>query len=138
MIRREQVIGLLIEACPSYRARWQAYAGEPEFDAELLYVHLGDFAAHVVDLLERHEGAELPALSRVVEQLHLDGDDYVTEAATIGLLEGIQNVAGHRNVSTEDLETVLGVETRRWWASLDAFWPGQIPHVGADIVKGSG
>ena len=95
MIRREQVIGLLIEACPSYRARWQACREAPEFDAELLYVHLGDFADHVIDLLERHEVPELPALSRVVEQLHLDGDDYVKEAATIGLLEGIQNVAGH-------------------------------------------
>lgn len=77
MIRREQVIGLLLEACPSYGARWQAYRSAPEFDAELLYVHLGDFANHVIDLLHRGENAELAALARVVEQLHLEGDDYV-------------------------------------------------------------
>ena len=51
MIGREQVIDLLLEACPSYCARWEAYRQAPEFDAELLYVHLGDFADHVVDLL---------------------------------------------------------------------------------------
>jgi len=62
--------------------------------------------------------AELPALSRVTEQLHLDGDDYVKEAATIGLLEGIQNDGGDRHVSTEELEAALGVEALRWWASL--------------------
>ena len=137
MIHREQVIGLLMEACLSYRARWETYPEAPEFDAELLYVHLGDYADHVVDLLERHETTELPALGRAIEQLHLDGDDYVKEAATIGLLEVVQNVAGHRNVSTADLEAALGVEAQRWWTSLDAFWSGRIPHVGAGIAKGS-
>jgi hypothetical protein len=138
MIRREQVIGLLLEACPSYHARWEAYRLAPEFDAELLYVHLGDFAGHVVDLLARDARDDLAGISRAVERLHLEGDDYVKESATIGLLEGIQNVAGDRNVSTERLEAALDVETRRWWRSLDAFWSGKIPHVGADIVKGSG
>jgi hypothetical protein len=138
MIRREQVIGRLLEACPSYHARWEAYRQGPEFDAALLYVHLGDFADHVVDLLARDARADLAAITQALERLHLEGDDHVKEAATIGLLEGIQNVAGHRKVSTEGLEAALGAETRRWWRSLDAFWSGKIPHVGADIVKGSG
>jgi predicted phosphodiesterase len=137
MIRREQVMSLLLEACPSYRARWEGYRSASEFDSELLFVHLGDFADHVVDLLQKGEVAELPTLSRKLEKLHAEGDDTVKEAATIGLLEGIQNVAGNRGVPTADLEAALGLETRRWWSSLDAFWSGRIPHVGADIVKGS-
>jgi hypothetical protein len=62
----------------------------------------------------------------------------VKEAATIGLLEGIQNVAGNRGIPTKVLEETLGAETQRWWSSLDAFWSGKIPYVGADIAKGSG
>jgi hypothetical protein len=130
-------MGLLLEACPSYRARWEAYRQAPEFDADLLYVHLGDLADHVIDLLARDEKEELVALSQVVERLHVEGDHYVKETATIGLLEGLQNVAGNRNVSTAGLEAALGGETRRWWRSLDAFWSGEIPHVGANIVRGS-
>jgi hypothetical protein len=103
-----------------------------------LYTHLGDFAHHVVDLLVRSEIAELSALTQELERLHFEGDDFVKEAATIGLLEGIQNVASHRGAATKDLEQALGPETRRWWASLNAFWSGRIPHVGADIVKGHG
>jgi hypothetical protein len=137
MIRRQQVISLLVEACPSYRPRWDAYQVAPEFDAELLYVHLGDFADHLVDLLARGEVSELGAVGRELEHLHVDGDDDVKEAATIGLLEGIQNVAGHRSIPTKALEETFGMETRRWWTSLDAFWSGRIPHVGADIPKGS-
>lgn len=138
MIRREQVMGLLLEACPSYRARWERYRSAPEFDGELLFVHLGDFADHLVDLLQEGDMAELPTLARELENLHVEGDDYVKEAATIGLLEGIQNVASNRGVPTTSLLAALGAETRRWWNSLDAFWSGRIPHVGADIVKGSG
>jgi hypothetical protein len=137
MIRREQVIVLLLEACPSYRARWEEYRASPEFDAKLLYVHLGDFADHVVDLVSRGENAELFAIIRELERLHVEGDDFVKEAATLGLLEGIQNIAGHRDVPTKSLEEALGVETRRWWNSLAAFWSGKIPHVGTDIVSGS-
>jgi hypothetical protein len=137
MIGRQQVLDLLLEACPSYRPRWDACQAGPEFDTELLYVHLGDFAHHVVDLLGRGEVAELGALGRELEHLHVDGDDYVREAATIGLLEGIQNIAGQRSIATKALEDTFGAETRRWWTSLEAFWSGKIPHVGADIVKGS-
>jgi hypothetical protein len=138
MIRREQVIGLLLEACPSYNLRWETYRNAPEFDVELLYVHLGDFADHVIDLLERDERSEFPAFIQVLERLHLDGDDDVKEAATIGLLEGIQNIAGHRKVSTESFEAALSVEMQRWWRSLDAFWSGKVPYVGAGTTKGSG
>ena len=138
MIRRQQVMERLLESCPSYRQRWDAYRAAPEFDEELLYVHLGDFADHVVDLLERNDLVELPVVAAELERLHAEGDDYVKEAATIGLLEGIQNVAGHRSVPTKNLEQALGAEARRWWTSLDAFWSGKIPHVGADIPKGSG
>lgn len=35
---------MLLEACPSFRARWTAYVAEPEYDESLLYVHLGEFA----------------------------------------------------------------------------------------------
>src|SRR5690349_13869488 len=119
MIRREQIIERLVDACPSYRTCWEIYRNSPEFDVELLYVQLGNFAEYIVDLLERGETVELPALARELERLHADGDDYVKEAATIGLLEAIQNIAGHRGVSTKRLEAALGLETRRAWTNLD-------------------
>jgi hypothetical protein len=137
MIHRDEVIALLLEACPSYRTRWEEYRADPDFDAELLYVHLGDFADHVVSLLAQGDGSELSSVARELEHLHVDGDGSVKEAATIGLLEGIQNIAGHRGVSTKGLEDALGVETRRWWHSLNAFWSGKVPYVGADIAPAS-
>ena len=61
---------------------------------------------------------------RVVEVLHTDGDAYVREAATIGLLESIQNVAGNIGVDPECFVPHLEPETSKWWAKLNAFWNG--------------
>ena len=40
-------------------------------------------------------------------------------------------------VAMRTFELALGPEARRWWVSLNAFWEGKIPHVGADVTKGS-
>ena len=63
----------------------------------------------------------------VVERLHVDGDSYVKEAATIGLLEGIQNVAGHHGVDPEVIVSHLRTESAKWWAELNRFWDGKAP-----------
>lgn len=138
MIARDEVMPVLLEACPSYGARWSSYRADSDFQDDLLYIHLGDFACHVVDLLGRGELTEISAISAAVERLHTDGDPYVREAATIGLLEGIQNVGGNRDVVVDAFRNALGPEAQRWWASLDAFWDGKIPSVGSDIPKSSG
>lgn len=83
---------LLLEACPSISERWQGpemYEGE-----HLLYVDVGDFAHHLVELMQAGNTRECSTVFDVVERLHLEGDAYVKELATVGLLEGIQNVAG--------------------------------------------
>lgn len=130
------VVPLLLEACPSYRDRRKALSAADDFDPELLYVHLGDFAGHVVDMLQGPDERGLVALAGVIERLLSSGDAYVREAVTIGLLEGIQNHAGDRQVSTEALERLLGAEASRWWQSLKRFWGGEIPYVGADLTEG--
>ena len=55
----------------------------------------------------------------------------MSEAATIGLLEALQNVLGgnkrnkgFRGVRASDIEVYLGPETRRWWNKLYRFWHG--------------
>lgn len=75
---------LLMEACPSYRL--------PSDDQELLYVTLGDFGRHLLALQRQSRTQEFAAVARAIERLHVEGDHYVREAATIGLLEGILNV----------------------------------------------
>ena len=124
-------------ACPSYADRWNQYRSESHFEASLLYVHLGDFARHIVALLSAGDVGELAAVCAVIERLHLEGDAYVQEAATIGLLEGIQNVASHDETGLDPVVERLGPVSRSWWRGLEKFCSGEAPAVlpAPDVVN---
>ncbi len=130
MITKEQVMPLLLEACPSFTEKWREHRAFYE-DEDLLHVDLGEFAHHLVELHKSNRTGECPAVFEVIERLHLEGDAYVKEAATIGMLEGIQNVAGNFGVNPEAFSGYLKPESAKWWRQLNDFWNGKIPYVGS-------
>jgi hypothetical protein len=136
MIAKAEVMTLLLQACPSFAAPWKAHI-ESEYrvgDEQLLYVDLGAFARHVVDLYEQGRTEELGPIFDMIERLHRDGNVYVREAATIGLVEGIQNIASHR-FDPEAFTPFLGPETAKWWHELNAFWQGKRRWVGEGLEE---
>ena len=138
LLRSDHIMPLLVASCPSYRERWCDTSHSPDFEPDLIYVHLGNFAEHVMLLLNRLGECDLEKICNAIEQLHVYGDARVRQAATVGLLEAIRNIARNARSSTLPLETHLGEVSKRWWHSLDAFWNGQIPYVGADISRDAG
>lgn len=44
------------------------------------------------------------------------------EAATIGLLENIQNIALHNGIAFEQFEQYMKPETKEYWNELNKFW----------------
>ena len=80
---------------PSYHETWNTYVNDESYDPDLVYLHVGEFARHLVRLRKAATVEELPAVFAVVERLHVEGDDYVKECATIGLLEDLQNMSNH-------------------------------------------
>jgi len=135
MITKDQVMPLLVEACPSYGEKWELQRAIFR-EEQLLYVDMGDFAHHLVDLHKANQSHEFPAVFAVLERLHIEGDHYVREAATIGLLEGIQNVASNNGLNPEQFVPFLGPESQKWWRQLNDFWQGKIPYVGATVSDG--
>ena len=135
MITKEQVMPLFLAACPSFLPAWEEYrASNP--DEGLLYIDMGELAHHMVDLIKSNQTSEFPAVFDVIERLHIEGDHYVKEAATIGILESLQNVASNNGVDPEAFVPWLGTESRRWWRQLIDFWQAKIPYVGATINDG--
>jgi hypothetical protein len=128
MIHRDRVIPLILEACPSFRETW-----DESDDKDLLYVVMGDLARHLLRMYRDKRTESFPAVCEVVERLHLEGDSYVRELATIGLLEGIQNVWANNDAEAEDFGRLLLPESRRWWKELIDFDAGKIPYVGAGV-----
>jgi len=110
MISASQMLPILIEACPSFQST-----------EELHYVALGDFAQHLFELYQRKQTQSFSAIGEAIERLHVEGDHYVREAATIGLLEGIQNVWGNQDVDPELFTPYLLPESLKCWDKLNAF-----------------
>jgi hypothetical protein len=124
LISKGDVMPLLLEACPSFRAPWQAFVSDSLYDPTNLYSHLGEFARHLVGLMKAKKTEEFSAVFAVVERLHVEGDGYVSEAATIGLLEGIQNISGGK-VDPESFLPFLERDSWMYWQALNEFWDGQ-------------
>ena len=124
MIEASQMIPLLIDASPSFAKVWEdlqkEWAGEPDLPD---YVVLGDFARHMCSLLSEGDEETLMRIFVVIERLHTEGNRYVREAATVGLLEDLQNTNLHiKNTSPEQFKRFLLPESCRFWAKLYAFW----------------
>jgi hypothetical protein len=130
MIEQSEVGPLLVEACPAFAEEWRSHVAEHGND--LLYVAAGDFARHLLLVHQRGEVAPLVAAARVIEQLHREGSPWVKEFATIGILEGVQNVWSNNQVDPERFAEHLLPESQRWWRGLNKFWSGQASVVRAD------
>lgn len=116
---------VILTGCPAFLERWQAFQRDWADDPEPpLYIALGDFARHLVLLLERGDIGGLEAAFEAIERLHTEGEHYVREAATIGILEALQNENLHSRTAPRDFERYLRPESRRWWAKLNQFWAG--------------
>jgi hypothetical protein len=125
MITRDQIAITLTKAFPDF--------APDSGDIDLPYAVLADFARFLLRLQESKDDQQLEEAVRLIERLHVEGDSYVREAATIGLLEGIQNTWGHAGTDPEMIGRRLLPESRRWWGSLNKFWQKEIPYVGADL-----
>ncbi len=129
MIHKPDVMPLLLAASPSFEQRWKSHVAEPSYEPGLLYVDLSEYALHALDLKRTGAEAELRNAFEVIERLHVDGDDYVREAATIGFLEDLQNLAEQEGTDPKVFAPYLGPQSRYWWTSLSKFWSGESPRV---------
>ena len=131
VIGRDDVIPLLLEAVPSFREVWETevFEDNKDGDSRLGYLDASAFARHLFKLWQTGQTQEVRRAFEVIERLHVEGDHYVRELATIGYLEDVQNVAGHAGVSPTGMREYLGPESTRWWNGLNAFWGGLAPAV---------
>jgi hypothetical protein len=126
VITKDDMMGVLLAACPSFTPEWEAFVDEWKDEAgDLpLYLALSSFARHIIGMLERNEVGDFPAIFQAVERLHVEGDSYVQETATVGLLEDLQNLNLHRTTQPEQFRPYLGPQSRQGWDDLYRFWKG--------------
>lgn len=127
-ISKSEVMELILQACPSYRKQWDEYIQKnyESGDEQLIYIDLSDFATHFVELYKKNKLSEFPAVFDVIELLHVSGDDFVKEAASIGLLEDLQNRLLSNEINTNVFIQYLKPQSLKWWNYLNDLWDGKI------------
>jgi hypothetical protein len=118
----------MLAVCPSFAPAWAEFRAEWEKRRVDLpvYIALDELARHLIERLRSGATEEFPAVFQVVERWHCEGDHYVREAVTIGLLESIQNNASHAGSDLGAFDRWLLPESKKWWDKLNRFWDAHI------------
>lgn len=122
-ISGERMLPLLVEADPTFEPAWLEWVAEwSDEPGPPYYIALGSLARHLITRLERGEMTRFPAIFDVVERWHVEGDKYVSEAATVGLLEDLQNANLYTRTQPSDFEPWLRPASRKFWDKVKRFW----------------
>jgi hypothetical protein len=125
MITKSNMMDVLLAASPTFASEWEAFQAEWADETDLpLYIALSGFARHVIAFLAANDEQRHGCIFDAVERLHVEGDAYVREAATVGLLEDLQNGNLHHQTDPEQFRRFLRPVSREWWDRLNAFWNG--------------
>ena len=123
MIKKDDMIPLMLEACPSFRPAWDEFAEEWRSENDKpLYLLMSSLARHLITILVAGDTASLSRAFAVVERWHVEGDGYVREAATVGLLEDLQNDSLHGGTTPKQFEPFLLPESLKFWRKVARFW----------------
>ncbi len=102
-------------------------------DKELLYIVAATFSSYLETLFEKSKLVEFEKGLIFIETLHLNGDSYVKELATIGILESFRNTYLMEYFDSENEIPNLGIESKKWWKQLNKFWNREINFIGETI-----
>lgn len=123
VITRDEMIGLLLKADPSLQSAWDEYLEDHgDLEQPLLYLALAEFARSLKIKLQSQNTERFPEIFEVVERWHIEGDKFVRTAATVGLLEDLQNEHEYTTGRPDDFIRWLKPTTLRFWQKVEAFW----------------
>jgi hypothetical protein len=123
MIDQKEMMRTIVAACPDFATRYDEFIAEWRDELEIpYYLALADFARQLITLLERGLRQQLDMAFSAIERLHTDGDKYVRKAATIGILESLQNTNLHSRTEPEQFVEFLRPVSLRYWRKVEDFW----------------
>ncbi|MFD3321701.1 DUF7674 family protein [Alteromonas macleodii] len=123
MISKETMMLPILQVAEGFKPIWNEFLDEWSNEDEFpVYLALSDLARYVSTLVEKSDVEELRDIFSVVEQWHLEGDKFVKEAATVGLLEDLQNTNVVGVGVPQKIEPFLLPQTKLWWQKVSLFW----------------
>jgi hypothetical protein len=124
----------IVHAYPTLEVEIHTLSYERASDSRLL----AELASHVVDLFQAGHPEEVSPAFGLAERLLVSGQEANMQAATVGFLETIQNVASHRSCGASAFERFLGPQSRKAWAELIQVVETQVEFGGSSCRRDRG
>ena len=123
MISRNKMFEPLLSISEGFKPVWDQFVEEWKDDDELpQYLVLAELARYIAKLISESKAKELYDIFSVIERWHLEGDDYVKQAATVGILEDLQDTKIVGVGVPEKVEAYLFPQSKKRWKNVYDFW----------------
>ena len=116
-----RILDEIMAAYPSLSVALSSLPADEASDTRLMT----ELATHVVDLFEAESAEDVRPAFELAEHLIATGLDEERNAAVLGFLETVQNVASHRKFGPAAFEQFLGPRSQSAWAELMHVWQGK-------------
>jgi hypothetical protein len=116
-----RILDEISAAYPSLSVSLSSLPSDEASDTRLMT----ELATHVVYLFEADGAEDVRPAFEVAENLIAAGRHEERNAAILGFLETVQNVASHRKYGSAAFEQFLGPRSRSAWAELINVWRGK-------------
>ncbi len=126
MVTQDEVMGLLLEACPKFRPRWEDYLvhwyGTREPEELIPMSDVAQFSSYLVEEAKAGRTTCFAQVFTLMERLLVEGSEDVQYWVTVGCLEDLQNIASNRDIDYKIFEPWLGERTKTEWRGLIDYW----------------
>lgn len=120
MIDKDNAFEVLVQAFPPFASIWQAHLAS--WGNDCLYIAAGEFVEHLVATGAAERAAVFPSVATAIERLCIEGTPWARDLATVGVLEGVQNVCANRGLDPEMFGGYLLPIGRQAWDELNRNW----------------
>jgi hypothetical protein len=133
VIQKDEMIPMLLAACPGFRPRWDEHVASWKGEPAGLYIQIGEFVAYLLDAYEQGQTDCVRAAFDMLERFLIEGDAETKELAVIGLVEDVQNASSWRPFGAKAFLPFLGPHSQMGWAAVERMWCGKSSL--ADVIR---
>lgn len=122
MITQDQVIPLLLAACPGFEPAWREHLQWWGGVERGIFNDTSVFAEYIIDCQIAGNTGDFEAAFAALERILNEGDENARAAASIGALESIQVQSTHYPFGPSAFLRWLGPKSKETWDSIEALW----------------
>jgi hypothetical protein len=125
VIQKNQIMPLVLARCLGFRPIWNKHREFWQDEEAGIYNDLAQFANFIVDCYAQKDTEQVVAAFRLVEELLDGGDEEVRNAAAIGFLEDVTNIASWKPFKAVVFVQWLGPKSKAAWDEIEEMWRGK-------------